>query len=909
MQKSQTFVDMSQSRLSVVTVMPRRVSGASHTQRLVPGSQSKRSDSGNNIEHQSSDCAPPRSPSLHSRHSSQSLSSGAHVIVPLIEHESISEEQEEPDSGRREAADGIEEVSASPREEQESSGSGHGVRRMSVLRVSFVDESVRVGEAGVEEPTAASATVTLEPEIQKASRETDQNGSVSPAGASCLWEEPQSQAATPSIVSYCSPNSSQQGSWLSRSLGSSVTPGTASKANGKAEPDTPTSGCSRPGREALTSYPDLVESMNQDQHQQRLFDNNDSYDHAGGESMWVASPNTSNTSSSQSQDTTPKASSSSRAIGQLACHFGSDPKPAGVHASDTKGAQAGREDLPSRQSKGDPHQKKSQDKRMARELSSSIDMESSWSSMHVNADELSGLKNLENLTPDNSICSFVSNDQDDSCRLQLGKNTMTADSTPDSSYSMASALASPALSRSKSTSSIYHDFCAEGFPPTPLAGLKGFGLSRNSSWVGTGTSEIREPWYSAGENCLDYLNVDPTPLVEQEAYAQRYDPREVIIELLLDQLRRTRNSPSWVEPSRLSPLQLSYARTSPRRFGQNVEPLRPTGSLPQQRETYRSELLRLKEAQQVMDHSSFYSPRAHQNRTSEKYVSGQYRPPIVTQGQQNETSGAPYPAPHQSMRRRKDLSDRTEGFGVVSHRNTGTRDEQQRLGLQQSHQADTRRRSMPVPGNDGLRRYFVGSDSPLHTQHWNIPAAERPTHPQLLQRYLSDNTYSNDKPMADLSDSQSFRKQRSSSAHQRSYDYAQKQNSSKMEKLELLTDFQECQAIAYNDAFSHLTPRQPLQILDNSPSLSPNSSYQQPVTKKATVKKTPDLDQHSTSTLTQERSLHNSLPRTGQKGSSFLLQVHRQPGTASAAHRTPSIPYITNPPKHSSKTKSVDCLR
>ncbi|PVD23824.1 hypothetical protein C0Q70_17098 [Pomacea canaliculata] len=357
MQKSQTFVDMSQSRLSVVTVMPRRVSGASHTQRLVPGSQSKRSDSGNNSEHQSSDCAPPRSPSLHSRHSSQSLSSGAHVIVPLIEHESISEEQEEPDSGRREAADGIEEVSASPREEQESSGSGHGVRRMSVLRVSFVDESVHVGEAGVEEPTAASATVTLEPEIQKASRETDQNGSVSPAGASCLWEEPQSQAATPSIVSYCSPNSSQQGSWLSRSLGSSVTPGTASKANGKAEPDTPTSGCSRPGREALTSYPDLVESMNQDQHQQRLFDNNDSYDHAGGESMWVASPNTSNTSSSQSQDTTPKASSSSRAIGQLACHFGSDPKPAGVHASDTKGAQAGREDLPSRQSKGDPHQK------------------------------------------------------------------------------------------------------------------------------------------------------------------------------------------------------------------------------------------------------------------------------------------------------------------------------------------------------------------------------------------------------------------------------------------------------------------------------------------------------------------------------------------------------------------------
>ena len=38
--------------------------------------------------------------------------------------------------------------------------------------------------------------------------------------------------------------------------------------------------------------------------------------------------------------------------------------------------------------------------------------ETSWSSMHVNEDELSGLDNLKNLTPDDSLCSYTSNDHD-----------------------------------------------------------------------------------------------------------------------------------------------------------------------------------------------------------------------------------------------------------------------------------------------------------------------------------------------------------------------------------------------------------------------------------------------------------------------------------------------------------------
>ncbi|KAK7485331.1 hypothetical protein BaRGS_00023430 [Batillaria attramentaria] len=362
------------------------------------------------------------------------------------------------------------------------------------------------------------------------------------------------------------------------------------------------------------------------------------------------------------------------------------------------------------------------------------------------------------------------------------------------------------------------------------------------SWMDTPESWKEQPLPDTPWR-LDYLNLDPAPPVEREAYFHRYDPRDVVIDLLLDQLKRASLRSNRSRPE-LSPLRLSHMQESPQRLGRNVDLfdrrawrnlfMDNTGSAGPSHYS-REEIHRLKEALDLIEMQQ--SPRVYRRQTPETaspemYVSGQYRPPICTGGRREQMAsqkhaGAPSasrPGPQQySQRPVLDMP-----LNMSDHRSPRADDHHRRV-RHRSEDVHT-----PTEEKHGLYRYFVGSDSPATaappcTPHWNTPVntTTTPTQRHLLRRYLSENQAAGD--------SQVLRKAQQSVAATKSL-----RPSSVIQEVEqgarrplhrpYSASYQDRKSVPQDSSFDRsMSRRQPLQTLDNSPSLSPDSACNQPV--------------------------------------------------------------------------------
>jgi hypothetical protein len=185
--------------------------------------------------------------------------------------------------------------------------------------------------------------------------------------------------------------------------------------------------------------------------------------------------------------------------------------------------------------------------------------------LNVNEDELSGLNNLKNLTPDDSLCSFMSRDQDETPRPGVEEEREARGGRVQDKGGVSGA-STPSLTRSHSTSSLYYEFGSAGVSPSPPPGIRTGRASAYSSYTHTphGRASLHEPVSSWP---LDYLNLDPMPPVP--ARQRAHDPKEVIIELLMDQITRAsvRSRTSQRPDTDLSPL----LQESPPRLGRSAD--------------------------------------------------------------------------------------------------------------------------------------------------------------------------------------------------------------------------------------------------------------------------------------------------------------------------------------------------
>lgn len=617
-------------------------------------------------------------------------------------------------------------------------------------------------------------------------------------------------------------------------------------------------------------------------------------------------------------------------------------------------------------------------------MSNNDDNEMSWNSMNVNEDEWSGLNNLKGLTPDDSLCSFASSDRDQAAGTRdntpgEGRHSERAVPMRRGAESAAvSGASSPSLPRSRSTSSLYHEFSSAGVSPSPPPGLRAARrLSQNSSWVGSPEApqprrqQADTPWR------LDYLNLDPAPPVEHDAYFSRHDPREVVIELLMDQLKRTsfRSSHSRLESTRLSPLMMSHLQESPQRFGRSVDlfdrrawrglfgedpdtTLIPDSHAHNSQGRFRTDLDLMREALDLIEmQRSPYSFRrgTPDSGSPEMYVSGQYRPPIV-----EHRSGLTPPLSrvqdnsHPPTRSRLNASLRQASVHSTSlpiPRQTPS------LGPERSnphrvHQeagGGSRPLSVPDSEREGLYRYFVDSNSPIHTPQWsnslhNTPAVTpshptvAPSHHHLLHRYLAHNHVEPglDDGYLQSAGTRLLHKptslagygERLSSTLPLSYSHsAAGRNSAARrlsEKLEVATDNPD--SGMHSDSVSATSRRQPLQSLDNSPSLSPSSVTQQqvlhakPTPQQAAARKA-SMEQRRSSGGTRgaygsEHSSSHAASQPHSHGSSRRSSVrprphgpaHRQAAGRSSDRRSASE-VTASQGALSSRAKSADCLR
>ena len=604
-------------------------------------------------------------------------------------------------------------------------------------------------------------------------------------------------------------------------------------------------------REAMAPFPDLVESMSPEPLQQRLYSaGEDGFgERAGGESLWGISPNASNHSSSQSRDRVLSRPGSTSQLPRLVDSFdsGSDP----LDASNPRPGKPERV-----RSRADVLKKSFAEEGCAGESPAfNEDNETSWSSMNVNENEWSGLNNLNALTPDESLCSFASSDREE-CEKGFtdegaeGKREMLFREGERSAVSRAS---TPSLTRSHSTSSLYHDFTSAGVSPSPPPGLKGARFSRHHSWVNSPDPShpcqqpADTPWR------LEYLNLDPAPPVEHDVYSSRHDPREVIIEMLMDQLKVTslRSRTPRTESARLSPLRLSHLLDSHPSLGPDVNVLdwpafrhlfaRDTTLMSSpdahSRGGYRNDIDLMRKALDLIEMQRFphrFSRGTPDSGSPEVYVSGQYRPPIVgegretpqrvpslqTQGRQHSQSSLD-PAMRVTSPLSASLPRHSPGFAVQQPQPLG------HVGAEQG-----RRRSMPVGQREGLYRYFVDSDSPIHTPLWNTPQvtpAATPSHRHLLHRYLTHNHTESGGAASRVqsAEKRSLRRSRATEGERLVPARASREPAARhMEQLEVVTDIPD--SGMHSDTLSAASRRQPLQSLDNSPSISPSSVTQQP---------------------------------------------------------------------------------
>ncbi|KAL8598585.1 hypothetical protein ACOMHN_013468 [Nucella lapillus] len=548
----------------------------------------------------------------------------------------------------------------------------------------------------------------------------------------------------------------------------------------------------RASREAMAQYPDMVESLSPDPDQPKMFlGSDDMYGggRAGGESMWGVSPDFSNHSSSQSRERVLSLAPSASRLPHLMECYDTGPDPACLSSQHAQGLPPTEEDK---------HEISLKDSSISESPDAGSpavnneDVEISWTSMNVNENEWSGLNNLKALTPDDSLCSFASNDREEETPQ---KSTGQAGRRPkngadDEAFSRAS---TPSLVRSHSTSSLYHEFSSAGVSPSPPPGLRtGSRLSRHHSWVNSPFSS--HSWQQPADTSwpLEYLSVDPAPPVEGEhdSAASRMDARVVVIEMLMDQLKRTRlrsgisphfpshSSSHLRSPSMQDERMASHLRSpllqderraphlrSPLLLDERVDPqaLRlllsedpnATLSAPSEqglagRRSHRSDIDLMRQALDLIEMERFphrFRQDTPDHDSPEIYVSGQYRPPIVDQGRESPSphpqalTGSVGAGSYSRSRLNASLRQAPVPSGSIP---------QPPPGPQRSGHHPSVAHSGPRPGmepqsessrtREGLYRYFVHSKSPIHTPQWSTPQSTPPITPSqrhLLQQYLT----------------------------------------------------------------------------------------------------------------------------------------------------------------------------
>ncbi|XP_070196573.1 platelet binding protein GspB-like [Littorina saxatilis] len=821
---------------------------------------------------------------FHSGHSNQSEAPSASERV------SESEQQELLNGVLREEADGTEAVAESltPTNRSRSRLSGN----RSNLSTSFFDQAsggslhehnqsaLALSRVQGERGTAASrlepvTAHNLSTELRMAST------SLSPLDISRLWSESQSRLGHSSASDVVpADRTTRRADRLSRSfeLGESrmMSPDCAGQASG--DRVTSRSASFRQSeRESMAPYPDLVEPMSPEP--QEGYGGG-----AGGESMWSPNLSTNNTSTSSSSHGQDPGLSAPARLSRLVDSFDSESEPVCLNTMNLQALRSTGGNSPLQRQIENRRLEQLKRSLAAESPSSNSSMspvvkddsgETSWTSLNVNEDELSGLQNLNSLTPDDSICSFASSDRDERRRPTPAAAHQVARGVQQqgTESGITSGASTPSLPRSRSTSSLYHDFTSAGVSPSPPPGLRAAArLSRNQSWVDS-PSQQREQLADTPMR-LDYLNLDPAPPVEPESYFQRHDPREVVIELLMDQLKRAslRSNHSRTESAHLSPLTMSHLQESPQRFGRNVDLFDrqawrslfgqdPNSTLvsnpePPRRRSVRTDLDLMREALDLIEmQRSPYSFRrgtgTPDSASPEMYVSGQYRPPIIAQEREQAARGS-VPPLVRGRERRQSHSRLEESLihaaavdksSSLPRQTPAYRPDQTRQAPVVPSEMDSRRRSLPAGEREGLYRYFVDSDSPIHTPLWNTPLttpAVTPAQRHLLQRYLANNHVASAPRDGRLpsTEARSLREANIEAARLSTtlpHDQLHRRSASRRlsDKLDTAADHPD--SGMHSGSQSSASHRQPLQSLDNSPSLSPSSSVTQlPVRAKPT---------------------------------------------------------------------------
>lgn len=966
--KSQSLCNTSQSQLSSVTIQSHHSDAASQPQPVADRSLSHHSASSN--KHASESCQP-QSPSNRSRLSNQSETASV--------RERVSEsEQELLEGALREEADGTE-AAADPH----LHNNGRPRSRLSNLRSSLSpsyfgptaqsmhqhSQSTVSSRAEGEEHGAVAARPEPVVDCHQSVESRNDPKVLSPLDMNRLWTESQRHVGS-SSASDIFPAERRAGrvDRLSHSfsLGESpmLSPEPAGQTPSSSGMMSRNASYMRREREAMAPYPDLVESMSPEPQQQRLYMDGEYGERAGGESMWGISPNTSTNSGSRGPDPALSLPGSASRQPRLVNSFDSETEPAFLNAMSPH--SAGNDSRVQHQVENHRLRmlKQSLSIGSAPSISGSPGVnndgnETSWSSMNVNEDEWSGLNNLKDLTPDDSLCSFASSDRD-----EAQGNTPSELQQAERSVPIASGASTPSLPRSKSTSSLYHEFSSAGVSPSPPPGLRAARLSQNNSWRDSPkASPLMQPHPDTPWQ-LDYLNLDPAPPVERGTHFRRHDPREIVIELLMDQLKRTsfQSSHSRSESARLSPLRMSHLQESPQRLGRNVDlfdrrawrrlfgedpdaTLIPDSHL-QSRGQYRTDIDLMREALDLIEmQRSPYSFRrgTPDSEPPEMYVSGQYRPPIVDRGSE-QTPRSGFPPPMTVQDRHQSRSRLDTSLRQASVHSTSLPRQTPALGPERSIPrrtpqvgGDSRPRSMPAGQREGLYRYFVDSDSPIHTPHWNSPQnflAATPSHHHLLHRYLSNNHMepglgsSHDqsgetRPLC-RSSSITGDSEHALSALTLSQLHASRKSAAQRfsQKLEVATDNPD--SGMHSDSLSATSRRQPLQSLDNSPSLSPSSVTQQSIQAKPTPQQAAALrdsaEQRRSSSSTRaahgsghpSQAFSQSHSHNAPRRSSIRPRLHglgyRQAAGKSADRRSASEAPVSQGPT-CSRAKSADCLR
>ena len=473
----------------------------------------------------------------------------------------------------------------------------------------------------------------------------------------------------------------------------------------------------------------------------------------GGESMWGVSPDTSNSSSKDAGNTV-SLQEGRCPVPQLVDSFEIDQDDTSFGCTHTQDAVIVGDRNQSTVLKNSEkpcvekvkHNPQTMTSFPPHPASCTDEPDTSWASMCVNEDEVSGLNNLTNLTSDDS---YNSNDGNETIKADVANGSIMRESVASR------CLSTPSLLRSRSTSSLFHDFISAGVSPSPPPGLKlsPHNNNNNNSNVDMLLHRLFLRRAHVSPSYIDPL-LPPHSRSVEDRLLLRHDPREVIIEMLMNELQHSgaqsqaclNNTYHGVPSDHAHPLKSSYKTgygsksfdmQHPQVYDaldyQNVPSLRNVSSYGESNSPCKGDIDLMREALDLieMQRSPQVSGREH---AADVYVNGQYRPPILS----NDGVGAP--------------SCNTSHLDVI---NAGARcppasrsvsdgvpPSQAEYNPNKSYSrqpsGSVRRQSRD---RGGLHRYFLESNSPNHSTVWNTPlktAMESPHYAHLLQLYLPD---------------------------------------------------------------------------------------------------------------------------------------------------------------------------